>query len=234
MSAALALTIGPVPAGSQVQRACVRPGCGRRATSTLRFDYAERTVMLDPIGPDTGPGEYDLCVQHAARSGPPAGWTLRDRAPSHTPATEPAPPVGPDRGQRVARLAAALSAVPRAVSEDAPDAAPVGTDRSVAASPVLPAADVPTAAVRPQGAGRLDGLLRPADGGPRPATVTTRTVPLSERTPEVAVRRVPQPLRLAPDPTTTVWCADLLGGTVATDSVVEDAGAGPDEPTLFL
>jgi hypothetical protein len=64
--------------------------------------------------------------------------------------------------------------------------------------------------------------------------VTTRTVPLSERTPEVAVRRVPQPLRLAPDPTTTVWCADLLGGTVATDSVVEDAGAGPDEPTLFL
>lgn len=223
MSAALAPAPAPAPSGSGMHRACVRPGCGRRATSTLRFDYAERTVMLDPIGPDTGPGEYDLCVQHAARSGPPAGWTLRDRAPSHAPATESAPPVGPDRGQRVARLAAALSAVPRAVSEDAPDAAPVGTDRSVAAD------RTPSPVARPQGAARLDGLLRPSDAGPLPAAVTTRTVPLSERTPEVEVRRVPQPLRLAPDPTTTVWCADLLGGT----GPVDDDARGAGEPTLF-
>lgn len=57
--------------------------------------------------------------------------------------------------------------------------------------------------VRPSGSARLDSLLLPS------ATVTP--VPLSERMPEVAVRPVPQPLRLAPDPTTTVWCADLLG-----------------------
>jgi len=174
--------------------------------------------MLDPIGPETGPGEYDLCLQHAARSGPPAGWTLRDRAPSHAPATEPAPPVGPDRGQRVARLAAALSAVPRVVSEDAPDAAPVGTDRSVDTD-------------RPQRADRLDALLRP--GGPDPlpgapdrgpADTAPRSVPLSERTPEAEVRRVPRPLRLVPDPTTTVWCADLLGGAADDDGAPSRRG----------
>jgi hypothetical protein len=159
------------------------------ATSTLRFDYGERTVMLDPLGPDSAPGTYDLCFAHAARSTPPTGWTLRDRAPSRESAAETPPPVGPDRGQGVARLAAALSAVPRAVSEDAPDAAPVGTDRSV--TPRSP----------------LDSLLRPTAAAVRP-------VPLSERTPEVEVRPVPQPLRLAPDPTTTVWCADLLSGPV--------------------
>jgi hypothetical protein len=168
------------------------------ATSTLRFDYGERTVMLDPLGPVSTPGTYDLCFAHAARSTPPTGWTLRDRAPSREPATESAPPVGPDRGQGVARLAAALSAVPRAVSEDAPDAAPVGTDRSV------------------DDRSPLDSLLRPT-------TATVRRVPLSERTPEVEVRPVPQPLRLAPDPTTTVWCADLLAGpgrTVARPATV--------------
>jgi hypothetical protein len=192
----------------------VRPGCSRRATSTLRFDYAERAVMLDPLGADATPGEYDLCLRHAARCTPPTGWTLRDRAPSPEPVTETAPPVGPDRGPAVARLAAALSAVDRAVSEDAPDAAPLGTDR-------------PVAVTRPTT--RLDGLVRPssatsepaAHAAPQPAPlaapatpeVRVRPVPLSERLPEAEVRPVPQPLRLAPDPTTTVWCADLLGPT---------------------
>ena len=207
VSATLAVA-APTPLNVRGVRACVRPGCARRATTTLRFDYAERTVMLDPLGPDSEPGEYDLCLHHAARSTPPTGWTLRDRAPSPDPVTEPAPPAGPDRGPGVARLAAALSAVPRAVSEDAPDAAPAGAGR--------PVQDPPAAA--PRGAGRLDGLLRPSDATPRPQQPTqpqqpevrVRPVPLSERTPEVAVRPVPQPLRLAPDPTTTVWCADLL------------------------
>jgi len=158
--------------------------------------------MLDPLGTDSTPGTYDLCFAHAARSTPPTGWTLRDRAPSRESATEPPPPVGPDRGHGVARLAAALSAVPRAVSEDAPDAAPVGTDRSVGhRSP-------------------LDSLLRPSPQADTPtgrtrdetAAATVRTVPLSERMPEAEVRPVPRPLRLAPDPTTMVWCADLLAG----------------------
>ena len=156
--------------------------------------------MLDPLGQDTEPGEYDLCLRHAARCTPPSGWTLRDRAPSPEPVTEPAPPVGPDRGPGVARLAAALSAVQRAVSEDAPDAVPVGTDRPVAPDATAPAASPAATERRPS---PLDGLL----GVPQ---ARVRTVPLSERTPEVEVRSVPQPLRLAPDPTTTVWCADLL------------------------
>jgi hypothetical protein len=163
--------------------------------------------MLDPLGPDSTPGTYDLCFAHAARSTPPTGWTLRDRAPSREPATEASPPVGPDRGHGVARLAAALSAVPRAVSEDAPDAAPLGTDRSVSQrSP-------------------LDSLLRPSV---TPPVATVRTVPLSERMPEVEVRPVPQPLRLAPDPTTTVWCADLLAGphrATRTEAAPSAAGA---------
>lgn len=179
-------------------RCCVRPGCSRRATTTLRFDYSGRVLTLDPLGPHAEPGEYDLCLQHAARSTPPTGWTLRDRAPSRESVTEAAPPVGPDRGQGVARLAAALSAVQRAVSEDAPDAAPDGTDRSGA-----PVRLVGTGSTtRTPGSARLDGLLQPS--------TTIRPVPVTERTPEVEVRRVPQSLRLAPDPTTTVWCADLL------------------------
>jgi hypothetical protein len=178
------LTAPPRHAAAGASRHCVRPGCLRVATSTLGFDYSERTVMLDPLAPSSAPGTYDLCPAHAARSTPPTGWTLRDRAPSREPAAETPPPVGPDRGRSVARLAAALSAVPRAVSEDAPDAAPDGTDRSV--GPRSP----------------LDSLLRPAATEPR--------VPLSERTPTADVRPVPQSLRLAPDPTTTVWCADLL------------------------
>jgi hypothetical protein len=223
-----------------VARVCVRPGCTRRATTTLRFDYAQRTVMLDPLGSSTEPGEYDLCLQHAARSTPPTGWTLRDRAPSREPVTEAAPPVGPDRGQGVARLAAALSAVQRAVSEDAPDAAPDGTDRSAApvGRPREPSEPEPPRRV--SGAGRLDSLLQPS--------ATVAPVPLSERTPEVEVRRVPQPLRLAPDPTTTVWCADLLAPAVrpapspapppaAPSGVVrtDPSSTGPaGTPTLFV
>jgi hypothetical protein len=204
----------------------------------LRFDYSERIVMLDPLGPGNEPGEYDLCLHHAARSTPPTGWTLRDRAPAPETAPEPAPPAGLDRGQGVARLAAALSAVPGDVSEDALDAAPVETGRPAAAQG------------RTSRSGRLDGLLgnraAGADRAPAeravaaaptvPASASVRPVPLSERTPEVAVRPVPQPLRLAPDPTTTVWCADLLGSpeTVAPDAERPAARHEADEvPTLF-
>ena len=245
VSATLAVA-APTPLNMRGVRACVRPGCVRRATTTLRFDYAQRTVMLDPLGADSEPGEYDLCLHHAARSTPPTGWTLRDRAPSPEPVTEPAPPAGPDRGPGVARLAAALSAVPRAVSEDAPDAAPAGAGRPVLDPPAVAAA--PAAA--PRDAGRLDGLLRPSSPTsqqPRQPEVRVRPVPLSERTPEVAVRPVPQPLRLAPDPTTTVWCADLLAEPVHDEPVHDldehpeahldapalDAPAEDGTPTLF-
>jgi hypothetical protein len=230
VSATLAMLSAPAPHAPREARTCVRPGCSRRATTTLRFDYSQRTVMLDPLGPDTEPGEYDLCLRHAARSTPPTGWTLRDRAPSPEPVTEPSPPVGPDRGPGVARLAAALSAVPRAVSEDAPDAAPVGTDRLVDTPPAAPAGV-------PRGASRLDGLVRPSSPAPEPMSgpaprqpeARVRPVPLSERTPEVQVRPVPQPLRLAPDPTTTVWCADLLAASEEREEPVPPAPRVDDE-----
>jgi hypothetical protein len=130
-------------------RRCVRPACTRNAASTLRFDYAARTVTLDPLSASASPGSYDLCFHHAARSNPPSGWTMRDRAPSPEPAADPAPPVGPSRDHGVDRLAAALSTVPRAASEGAPDAAPARADRSVPHPALRPSAPVPAPVAAP-------------------------------------------------------------------------------------
>lgn len=162
-------------------RRCVRPGCTRDAASTLRFDYAARTVTLDPLTMTASPGSYDLCFHHAARSTPPSGWTMRDRAPSPEPAADPAPPVGPSRDHGVDRLAAALCTVPRAASEGAPDAVPARTDRSVPHPALLPSAPPSTL---------------PPVPAPAPAPVAAVTTP--------------QPLRLVPAPASAVWCADLL------------------------
>lgn len=210
------------PHERRVTRCCVRPGCSRRATTTLGFDYAGRVLTLDPLGPAAEPGAYDLCFHHAARSTPPTGWTLRDRAPSRESVTEAAPPVGPDRGHGVARLAAALSAVQRAVSEDAPDAAPDGTDRSGAPVRLTGTGS----ATRASGSARLDGLLQPS--------TTIRPVPLSERTAEVEVRPVPQSLRLAPDPTTTVWCAGLLAPSGAPTVIRPTTSVGGIAPVTAV
>ena len=175
----------------------------RPAVTTLRFDYSARQIMLDPLTQVSQPGTYDLCFDHAARSNPPEGWTLRDRGPSRESATETAPPVGPERDHGVDRLAAALCAVPRAVSEDAPDAVPVRADRSV-----------------------LDALL---GSGPRPPVAPSVAVASEQdRSPIADIAGVAgvagiaaetgpthsfQPLRLMPDPVATVWCADLLPAT---------------------
>jgi hypothetical protein len=198
------------------RRRCVRPGCVRRPATTLRFDYSARILTVDPLAPRGVPGEYDLCAEHAARTTPPSGWTMRDRAPSPTPAPEPSPPVGPARVHSADRLAAALSAVPRAVSEDAPDAAPVQADRqaegsSIPSTTVVPARPAEAAAGRvdrpaaggvpEQRSARLDALLRPSGGGTGGDWGPSRPAP--------------QSLRLAPDPTTTVWCADLLATSPA-------------------
>jgi hypothetical protein len=172
---------GPRPS----PRRCVRPGCTRDAASTLRFDYAARTVMLDALTMSASPGSYDLCFRHAARSNPPSGWTMRDRAPSPEPATDPTPPVGPSRDHGVDRLAAALRTVPGSASEGAPDAAPVRTDRSVPHPALRPTTSAP-------------------DRGPSTAAATA-----APAAPVVPIP-VPQPLRLAPAPTSSVWCADLL------------------------
>jgi hypothetical protein len=208
------------------------------AAATLRFDYAQRVVSLDPMGHRAIPGEYDLCEQHAARTTPPSGWTLRDRAPSRAAVTEPAPPVGPERSSHVGRLAAALSAVPRTVSEDVPDAVPVGTDRSVPHPSLAPSLNddastehVPVTSV-PTGPARLDALM---GGGHR--SVADRTEPRAEH----VVERAPQDdvddalphtrtLRLAPDPISSAWCADLMspgGRTTPTPSQVVPSHVAP-------
>jgi hypothetical protein len=165
-------------------RRCVRPACPRNAASTLRFDYAARTVTLDPLAASASPGSYDLCFHHAARSNPPSGWTMRDRAPSPGPAADPAPPVGPSRDDGVDRLAAALCAVPRAASEGAPDAVPPGADRSV---PM-----------------RLLDLLSGARQGPTGEPVARVPAPAPAPVP------VARAVRLTPDPLPDVWCAGLV------------------------
>jgi len=138
----------------------------------------------------------------------------------------------------VARLAAALSAVPRAVSEDAPDAAPDGTDRSVGGGPV----DDRSVDSRPvDGRSPLDSLMgRNSSSVPTvpvavpsavPAAVPAAVVPPS-RVAKRADRPAPQSLRLAPDPTTTVWCAGLLGGPPTSTGAPTSGSAATHGPSV--
>lgn len=103
------------------QRACARPACVAPAVATLSFSYAERRVELSVLVDRPQPQTYDLCTAHAARTRPPHGWQLRDRRPEDTSLPDARPSVPADLGgdRTVAVLAAALRAVPGAVSEDA-------------------------------------------------------------------------------------------------------------------
>jgi hypothetical protein len=103
------------------RRACARPACPAPAVATLSFSYAERRVELAALGDRPEPQTYDLCTAHAARTRPPHGWQLRDRRPEDTRLPDARPSVPADLGgdRTVAVLAAALRAVPGAVSEDA-------------------------------------------------------------------------------------------------------------------
>jgi hypothetical protein len=92
------------------------------ATATLSFSYADRLVELAPLREAPLPQTYDLCPTHAARTRPPQGWEFRDRRPEDERLPDRHPRVPADLGgdRTVAVLAAALRAVPGAVSEDAP------------------------------------------------------------------------------------------------------------------
>jgi len=89
--------------------------------ATLAFSYSERRVELSALLDQSEPQTYDLCTAHAARTRPPHGWQLRDRRPEDTRLPDAHPSVPADLGgdRTVAVLAAALRAVPGAVSEDA-------------------------------------------------------------------------------------------------------------------
>ncbi|MFO7960041.1 MAG: DUF3499 family protein [Nitriliruptoraceae bacterium] len=118
------------------RRACARPACPAPAVATLSFSYAERRVDLSVLLDQPEPQTYDLCTAHAARSRPPHGWQLRDRRPEDTRLPDARPSVPADLGgdRTVAVLAAALRAVPGAVSEDA---APAPTAEIVPDLPAL-------------------------------------------------------------------------------------------------
>jgi hypothetical protein len=61
---------------------CARPGCGAAADATLSYDYASRTVWLDPV--DRGvEGGWFLCPTHAANVRAPVGWAVDDRRASN-------------------------------------------------------------------------------------------------------------------------------------------------------
>ncbi len=60
-------------------RSCARPGCSLPAVATLSYDYADRTVWLEPRHVDAHPANHDLCSRHAHRLSAPNGWRLEDR-----------------------------------------------------------------------------------------------------------------------------------------------------------
>jgi hypothetical protein len=59
-------------------RSCARPGCGEPACATLGYDYANRTVELEPLADEAHPAYYDVCRRHADSLVVPRGWRLLD------------------------------------------------------------------------------------------------------------------------------------------------------------
>src|ERR1700759_455198 len=57
---------------------CRRPGCGRPAAVTIRYDPVSCQLWLDPVKPDEHNGPF-LCLDHAERLSPPPGWVVVDR-----------------------------------------------------------------------------------------------------------------------------------------------------------
>ncbi len=110
------------PLSRAADRRCSRPGCPTPARTTLTFQYGERRAVLAPLAEDSNPEAYDLCAEHADRTGPPHGWTLEDERPAD-PVRAPDPDtLGSER--TVAVLAAALQRdEPSALTDDGVDTA---------------------------------------------------------------------------------------------------------------
>jgi hypothetical protein len=62
-----------------VNRRCARPACGRPASTTLSYAYAQRTMWIDDLQFEDSPANHDLCGPHADRTRSPKGWELSDR-----------------------------------------------------------------------------------------------------------------------------------------------------------
>lgn len=63
------------------RRRCSRTACGRPATATLTYVYADSTAVLGPLAMYAEPHCYDLCEVHSARLTAPIGWEVVRLAP---------------------------------------------------------------------------------------------------------------------------------------------------------
>jgi hypothetical protein len=53
----------------------------------MTYDYAARTVWVDPLDEAGDPNGYDLCTIHADGTGVPRGWLRFDRRAGQAPLT---------------------------------------------------------------------------------------------------------------------------------------------------
>lgn len=93
------------PSASDGNSLCGKQSCMRPALVALTYDYRDRTVWLDDLGPDADPRAGLLCAACAERFTVPLGWQLHDRtsplpqaAPAVTPLRSPAHPAVAARG----------------------------------------------------------------------------------------------------------------------------------------
>ena len=66
---------------SRTGRVCSRAGCRQVAEQTLTYIYADSTAVLGPLATFAEPHAYDLCLEHAARTTLPLGWTVIKQDP---------------------------------------------------------------------------------------------------------------------------------------------------------
>lgn len=57
-------------------RRCSRTACGRPATTTLTYVYADQTAVVGPLATYAEPHAYDLCEVHSERLSAPRGWEI--------------------------------------------------------------------------------------------------------------------------------------------------------------
>lgn len=57
-------------------RRCSRTACGRPATTTLTYVYADQTAVVGPLATFAEPHAYDLCDAHSERLSAPRGWEV--------------------------------------------------------------------------------------------------------------------------------------------------------------
>lgn len=57
-------------------RRCSRTACGRPATTTLTYVYADQTAVVGPLATYAEPHAYDLCDLHSQRLSAPRGWEV--------------------------------------------------------------------------------------------------------------------------------------------------------------